>query len=147
MNRPPFSRPASSEQLAERVLRRPSSALWLNHVSVTTRRFDDALAFYVSILGLSLRAVELDPACPTRLRAVLVDAEDRDVLELVQADEEGEVPGTNVGRLAFSLPRRAWLLLRVRLEAHDYPYRLTNESLFIEDADGLLLRVTPLGDC
>ncbi|MDX1419802.1 MAG: VOC family protein [Rubricoccaceae bacterium] len=147
MNRPPFSRPASPQQLAERALRRPSSALWLNHVSVTTRRFDESLAFYVSTLGLSLRTVELDPASPTRLCAVLVDAEDRDVLEIVQADDEAEAPGTNVGRLAFSLPRRAWLLLRVRLEAQDYPYRLTNECIFVEDADGLLLRVSPLGEC
>ncbi|HLT48418.1 MAG TPA: hypothetical protein VK002_14385 [Rubricoccaceae bacterium] len=145
MNRPPSSRPATAQQLAERVLRRPSSALWLNHVSVVTRRFDAALTFYVTTLGLSLRAVELDPACPTRLRAVLVDAEDRDVLELVQADDGAE--GPNVGRLAFSLPRRAWLLLRARLDAQGYPYRLTTDCLLIEDADGILLRVTPLGEC
>jgi catechol 2,3-dioxygenase-like lactoylglutathione lyase family enzyme len=148
MNRPSSSRrPATSQQLAERVLRRPSSALWLNHVSVVTRRFDDALAFYVSTLGLTLRAVELDPACPTRLRAVLVDAEDRDVLELVQAADDGDAAAANVGRLAFSLPRRAWLLLRARLDAQGYPYRLTGDCLLIEDADGILLRVTPLGEC
>ena len=142
---PPSRRPATSKQLAERVLRRPSSAIWLNHVSVATRRFDEALAFYVSTLGLTLRAVELDPACPSRLRAVLVDAEDRDVLELVQQDD-GD-PGVNVSRLAFSLPYRAWLLLRARLDAQDYPYRLTGDRLLIEDTDGIVLCLTPLGDC
>jgi catechol 2,3-dioxygenase-like lactoylglutathione lyase family enzyme len=146
MARPdPSRRPATSQQLAERVLRRPSSAIWLNHVSVGTRRFDEALTFYVSTLGLTLRAVELDPACPARLRAVLVDAEDRDVLELVQQDDAGE--GVNVSRLAFSLPHRSWLLLRARLDAQGYPYRLTGHRLVLEDADGIVLCVTPLGDC
>src|SRR5690606_27628994 len=147
MDRPNPSLPVTVQQLAERVFRRPSSALWLNHVSVVTRRFDEALSFYVATLGLTLRLVELDPTCPTRLRAVLVDAEDRDVLALVQADGEADALGPNVGRLAFSLPRRAWLLLRIRLDAQDYPYRLTNESILVEDADGILLRVTPLGEC
>jgi catechol 2,3-dioxygenase-like lactoylglutathione lyase family enzyme len=147
---PSSRRPATSKQLAERVLRRPSSALWLNHVSVGTRRFDEALTFYVSTLGLALRAVELDPACPTRLRAVLVDAEDRDVLELVQQDDADPGtadPGVNLSRLAFSLPRRSWLLLRARLDAQGYPYRLTGDRLVVEDADGIVLCVTPLGDC
>lgn len=139
-------RPATPEQLAERALRRPSSTLWLNFVSVVTHRFDDALAFYVTTLGLTLRTVELDPANPSRLRAVLVDAEDRDVLEIIQAgDTDGA--GPNVGRLAFSLPRRAWLLLRARLDVQHYPYRLEGDDLFIEDADGIVLRVTPLGEC
>jgi catechol 2,3-dioxygenase-like lactoylglutathione lyase family enzyme len=146
MDRPTSSRPLTSQQLAERVFRRPSSALWLNHVSVITHRFDDALTFYVSTLGLTLRAVELDPACPTRLRAVLVDAEDRDVLEIVQADAD-HADGPNLGRLAFSLPRRAWLLLRARLDTQRYPYRLANDCLLIEDADGISLRVTPIGEC
>jgi catechol 2,3-dioxygenase-like lactoylglutathione lyase family enzyme len=146
MNRPSSSRrPATSQQLAERVFRRPSSAIWLNHVSVVTRRFDEALVFYVSTLGLTLRAVELDPSCPTRLRAVLVDAEDRDVIELVQDDGDGG-PVANVGRLSFSLPRRAWLLLRARLDAQSYPYRLTTDCILVEDADGIVLRVSPLSD-
>ena len=143
---PSSRRPATSQQLAERVLRRPSSAIWLSHVSVSTRRFDDALTFYVSTLGLALRTVELDPVCPTRLRAVLVDAEDRDVLELVQRTD-AETLGVNVSRLSFSLPRRSWLLLRARLDAQGYPYRLAGDRLHVEDADGIALCVTPLGAC
>lgn len=139
-------RTATVQQLAERVFRRPSSALWLSHVSVVTQRFDEALEFYVATLGLTLRAVEVDPAAPTRLRAVLVDAEDRDVLEIVQADDSDAEPVANVSRLSFQLPHRSWHLLRARLDTQRYPYQLAGGVLNFEDADGILLRVTPIGD-
>ena len=137
---------ATSEQLAERAFRRPSSTIWLNHVCVSSPRFDEALRFYVSTLGLTLRTVEIDPTEPSRLRALLVDAEDRDILEIQEhQDDEREV--ANVSQLGFSLPRRSWLLLRARLDAQSVPYRLTGDCLLVEDVDGILLRVAPLGEC
>ncbi len=141
----PSRRCVTHEHLAERALRRPSSTIWLNHVRVSTTQFEKALDFYVSTLGLSLRAVELDPTEPSRLHAILVDAEDRDVLELVESDRAVDVP-TNVSQLGFSLPLRSWQLLRARLDAHDHPYRKSGDSLLFEDADGMVLRVQPLGE-
>lgn len=139
-------RKISHEYLAERALRRPSSTIWLNHVCVSTTQFEKALDFYVSTLGLSLRTVKLDPTDPSRLHAILVDAEDRDVLELVEADASIEAP-TNVSQLGFSLPRRSWQLLRARLDTHEHPYRVSGDSLLFEDTDGIVLRVQPLGEC
>ena len=139
-------RKISHEYLAERALRRPSSTIWLNHVCVSTTQFEKALDFYVSTLGLSLRTVELDPTDPSRLHAILVDAEDHDVLELVEADASIEAP-TNVSQLGFCLPRRSWQLLRARLDTHEHPYRVSGDSLLFEDTDGIVLRVQPLGEC
>ena len=139
-------RATTPQQLAERALRRPSSAIWLNHVCVATADFDAALNFYVGTLGLSLRTVETHPVNGTRLRAILTDAEDRDILELLEAAAPAE-PVANVGQLGFSLPRRSWLLLRARLDAQDVTYRLADDCLFLEDTDGIQLRVQPLGDC
>lgn len=131
------------EYLAERALRRPSSTIWLNLVSVYTNRFDEALSFYVSTLGLTLRTVEVDPSHPSRLHAILVDAEDRDILELIES-EESTGTSSSIGDLRFSLPRRAWLLLRARLDAQEYPYRLGKDVLNIKDVDGLTLHVSAL---
>lgn len=139
-------RKITHEYLAERALRRPSSTIWLNHVRVCTTQFEKALDFYVSTLGLSLRTVELDPTKPSRLHAILVDAEDRDVLELVESDTTIEAP-TNISQLGFSLPRRSWQLLRARLDTQEHSYRLSGGSLLFEDTDGIVLRVQPLGDC
>ncbi len=141
----PSRRAATHEQLAERALRRPSSTIWLHQVRVTTRHLDEALAFYVTTLGLTLRAVELDPAHPTRLRAILVDAEERDVLEIVEGGDEA--PIANLSQLGFGLPRRAWHLLRTRLDTQEVPYRLSGDCLLLRDADGILVRVQPLGEC
>lgn len=139
-------RKTSHEYLAERALRRPSSTIWLNHVCVSTTQFEKALGFYVSTLGLSLRTVELDPTQPSRMHAILVDAEDRDVLELVEADGGTQTP-TNVSQLGFCLPRRSWQLLRARLDTHEHPYRVSGDSLVFQDTDGIVLRVQPLGEC
>ncbi|MDX1440715.1 MAG: hypothetical protein R3284_12520 [Rubricoccaceae bacterium] len=144
--RPPFPQPASNEDLAERALRRPSSTIWLNHVSVQTKQFEEALSFYVSTLGLTLRVVEMDPSNPSRLHAVFVDAENRDILELVETDQSSEI-SKRIGQLSFSLPRRAWLLMRARLDAQDYPYHLVGDVIKIHDVDGIQLHITPLGKC
>lgn len=131
-------------ELAERALRRPSSTIWLHRVRVGTRSFDEALQFYVGTLGLTLRAVELDPADQTRFRAVLTDAEARDVLELVESP--GTEPGltSGVGALAFALPRRAWQALRVRLATQEHPFAIVGDSLSFTDPDGLTLYVEAL---
>ena len=139
-----FRRPTTLE-LAERALRRPSSTIWLHRVRVATRRFDEALQFYVGTLGLALRTVELDPAHPTRFRAVLVDAEARDALELVEA-APGEGGAPVMSELGFCLPRRAWHALRVRLDTQGYPYALAGNALQLKDADGRVLWVEPLED-
>src|SRR5688500_18121230 len=136
------SRPSTLE-LAERAFRRPSSTIWLHRVRVATRRFDEALQFYVGTLGLTLRTVELDPARPTSLRALLTDAEARDVLELVEADAQSAID-TQFSELAFCLPRRSWQALRVRLETQGYAYDLSGGALAFADADGLALRVESL---
>jgi glyoxylase I family protein len=145
---PPFSHPhgrPSALELAERALRRPSSTIWLHRVRVGTRRFDEALQFYVGTLGLTLRTVELDPARPAHLRAILTDAEARDVLELVEA-APGAGVASGLSELAFCLPRRAWQALRVRLETQGHPYAVSGTALTFADADGLPLRVEALED-
>src|SRR5688500_17927726 len=136
------SRPSTLE-LAERAFRRPSSTIWLHRVRVATQRFDEALQFYVGTLGLTLRTVELDPARPAHLRALLTDAEARDVLELVEVDADGYTE-TRLSELAFCLPRRTWQALRVRLETQGYTYALSGGALSFADADGLPLRVEAL---
>jgi glyoxylase I family protein len=135
----------SALELAERAIRRPSSTIWLHRVRVATQCFDDALQFYVGTLGLTLRTVELDPARPANLRALLTDAEARDVIELVELDAEG-ANQTRVSELAFCLPRRSWQALRARLENQGYKYALTGGALAFSDADGLPLRVEALSE-
>ena len=143
----PTSRPVldSPLRLAERALRQPATTVWLDHVSLVTARFEAALEFYVSVIGLQLRTIEAHPAQPTRLRAVFIDAEGRDVLELVEAAEDEAAPAR--GHLGFSLPRRSWHLLRVRLDARDVAYDEVGPRLHVRDADGTLVKVTALGDC
>ncbi len=140
-----LSRQPSVLELAERAIRRPSSTIWLHRVRVATQRFDDALQFYVGTLGLTLRTVELDPARPTQLRALLTDAEARDVLELVELDVDG-ANHTRVSELSFCLPKRSWQALRARLETQGYPYAVTAGALAFSDADGLPLRVEALSE-
>jgi glyoxylase I family protein len=145
MPSPLLSGRPSALDLAERAIRRPSSTIWLHRVRVVTRRHDDALQFYVGTLGLTLRTVDLDPARPAYLRAILTDAEGRDVIELVEADEAG-VADSRLGELTFCLPRRSWQALRARLETQSYHYDLRGDTIHLSDADGLPLRVESLGD-
>jgi catechol 2,3-dioxygenase-like lactoylglutathione lyase family enzyme len=138
------SRPSAIE-LAERAIRRPSSTIWLHRVRVVTRHFDDSLSFYVGTLGLTLRAVDLDPARPAHVRAILIDAEGRDVIELVEADDAG-VADPRLGELTFCLPWRSWQALRARLETQGHNYQASDRALTFSDADGLPLRVEALGE-
>jgi catechol 2,3-dioxygenase-like lactoylglutathione lyase family enzyme len=138
---------SSTRCLAERALKKPSSVIWLGHVCLTTTRFEDALGFYSCTLGLSLRTVERHPLHFDRLRAVLIDAEGRDAVELVEAHAETTQERENpvVNQLCFRLPRRSWQALRARLETSDVPYEKANGVLSLRDPDGVRLRVEPLG--
>ena len=141
----PIARPSDLE-LAERAFRRPSSIIWLHRVRIGTRQFDDALQFYVGTLGLTLRTVELDPVQPTRFRAILTDAEARDVLELVEMESYEPGITAGIGALSFALPRRSWMALRIRLGAQDYPFTVVGDALAFADPDGLALCVEALHD-
>jgi hypothetical protein len=63
----------------------------------------------------------------------------------VEVDGEA-APGAGVGELAFGLPRRAWLALRVRLATQGHDYLVAGDALTLADADGLALRVEALDD-
>lgn len=143
--------PSAPHSVVERALRHPASMIWLGHVSVTTARFDEALAFYVSTLGLALRTVDAHPLFPDRLRAVLIDAEGHDVLELLEASAQTNVQALDASRpfhqMSFRLPRRTWQLLRARLSANDVPFQEMGTHLYLHDTDGILLRIEALGDC
>lgn len=125
---------------AERAFRRPSSAVWLRAVSLRTSRFDDALAFYVSALGLTLGAVEVHPLT-ARASARLLDAEGHDVFELVD-DETAGAAGHH--ELAFAMPRRTVTLLRARLEGLGVACSAAGTGLSFCDPDGSRIRVEAL---
>lgn len=141
--------PTSSHGLAERALRNPSSVIWLGHVCVTTTRFEKALGFYSGTLGLSLRTVERHPLYFDRLRAMLTDAEGRDVVEIVEASDgtKSETDDPVVNQLGFRLPRRTWRALRSRLQTTGVPYEQVGDAISLCDPDGIRLRVEPLGAC
>lgn len=137
--------PDSALRAAERTLRKPSTAVWLQSVRVRTARFDEALAFYGSLLGLSLRTVRVHPVS-AQLSAQMTDAEGHDVLEIVENAPEAETPATGGHELAFGMPRRTWHLLRARLDTKKWPYEEAGDCLYLADADGMALRIESLGD-
>ena len=124
---------------AERALRKPSSAIWLRSVCVRTERFDDALAFYVSALGLTLGGLDVHPMT-AQPRARLLDAEGNQVFELVESDDAPR----GVHELAFGMPRRTITLLRARLDLQDIAYTSFAGGLMLRDVDGTLLRIESL---
>ena len=125
---------------AERALRKPSSTVWLQSVCVRTTRFDEALDFYVRILGLTLDGVGVHPLT-SAARAKMLDAEGNQIFELVEATGDA-VRG--VHELAFGMPRRTWHLLRARLSMHHVNYTEAADSLWLEDVDGTTLRIQAL---
>ena len=139
-----FSHADSPLRAAERTLRKPSSAVWLQSVRVRTARFDESLAFYGSLLGLSLRTVRVHPVS-AELSAQMTDAEGHDVLEIVETPPENDL-GTGGHELAFGMPRRTWHLLRARLDTKKWPYETAGDCLYLSDADGTPLRIESLGD-
>lgn len=116
----------------------------LDHAAVMTTDLDAAIAFYVDLLELRLRVVEDDPIREGRRRAMLTDAQHRDVVELIEMPEMAHpsVPGRGgIHHLGFRLPERAWHALRTRMDAASYPYQEVKGRLFIRDADGLVLEI------
>lgn len=116
----------------------------LDHASVMTTALDDAIAFYVDILGLRLRTVEDDPIREGRQRALLMDQHDHDVIEIIEMPEMAHpsVPGRGgVHHIGFRLPKREWHSLRARMDAASYPYQEVKQRLFVRDADGLVLEI------
>lgn len=135
-----FSVSESPLRQAERALRKPSSTVWLQSVCVRTTRFDEALDFYVRILGLTLEGVSIHPLTSAP-RAKMLDAEGNQVFELVEA-EGTAVRG--VHELAFGMPKRTWHLLRARLSMQGVEYTEAGDSLWMEDVDGTTLRIEAL---
>ena len=121
---------------AERTLRRPSSAVWLRAVRIRTPRFDDALAFYVTALGLTLGAVDVHPI-RAQASARLLDAEGCAVLELV--DDAAAAAGTH--EVSFAMPRRTVTLLRARLAGLGVACDDRAGTLSFQDPDGGWLHV------
>lgn len=130
-----------SDKAAEQALRQPSSTLWLAAAAVPVRDLEASLAFYVSAVGFRLRAVEAHPLRPGLMRAVLLDAEGHDALELIEARPD-EACGH--AHLAFRLPRRSWSLLQVRLGVRGLDFSTAGGSIWTEDPDGATLRFEPL---
>jgi len=116
----------------------------LDHASVMTTDLDEAVSFYVDLLGLQLRAIEDDPVREGRKRAMLTDRHEHDVVEIIEMPEMAHpsVPGRGgVHHLGFFLPERDWHALRSRMDAASYPYQEVKGRLFVRDADGLVLEI------
>lgn len=116
----------------------------LDHASIMTTDLEEAITFYVDLIGLTLRTVEDDPVRDGRKRAMLTDEQERDVLELIEMPEmkHPSVPGRGaIHHLGFSLSDRAWHSLRSRLDAADHAYQEVKGRLFVRDADGLVLEI------
>lgn len=116
----------------------------LDHAAVVTTQFGPAVRFYTELLGLHLRIIEDDPVREGRKRALLIDADGRDALELIELPELAHptIPGRGaLHHLGFRLPQRDWHSLRARLDADGYPYQEVSGRLFVRDADGLVVEV------
>ncbi len=130
----------SAYRQAERTLRKPSSAIWLRSVCVRTARFDEALDFYCTALGLTLGGLGVHPLT-AQPRAQLLDAEGHQVFELVESDD---ATARGVHELAFGMPRRTVTLLRARLDLQGIAYTPTPGAIYLRDVDGTLLRIEAL---
>lgn len=130
----------SAYRQAERALRKPSSAIWLRSVCVRTTRFDEALDFYVTALGLTLGGLGVHPLT-AQPRAQMLDAEGHQVFELVESDDDS---ARGVHELAFGMPRRTVTLLRARLDLQGIEYTETPAAIYLRDVDGTLLRIEAL---
>ena len=127
-----------------RSARPESASLRLTHAAVMTKRLDHAVAFYTDVLGLSLRGIEDDPIRKGRRRAMLVDDEGREILEVIEMEElaHPSIPGRGgIHHIGFHLPKTEWHALRSRLDAKGHGYDERHGRLFVRDADGLVLEI------
>ncbi|NBB74726.1 MAG: VOC family protein [Bacteroidetes bacterium] len=144
MSTEPSSTPASSATDQADDTTPASVPVELDHASVMTTDLDDAVSFYVDLLGLQLRTIEDDPVREGRQRAMLTDRHEHDVVEIIEMPEmvHPSVPGRGgVHHLGFRLPERDWHSLRSRMDAAGYPYQEVKGRLFVRDADGLVLEI------
>ncbi len=121
-----------------------ASRLRLTHAAIMTARLDDSMAFYRDVLGLKLRVIEDDPIRKGRRRALLMDAEGRDLVEIIEMTEMAHpsIPGRGgIHHIGFTLPARDWHSLRSRMDARGYAYQEIDGRLFVRDADGLILEI------
>jgi len=121
-----------------------SFRLHLDHASIMTTDLDEAVSFYVDLLGLECRVVEDDPIREGRRRAMLADDDGKDIVELIEMTEmkHPSVPGRGgIHHLGFSLEKPEWHALRSRLDAAGYPYQEMKGRMFVRDADGLVLEI------
>ncbi|MEZ4700139.1 MAG: VOC family protein [Rhodothermales bacterium] len=139
-----MSTPSSSPPSPRSRPVRASAALRLTHAAIMTADLDRALYFYVHILGLSIRVREEDPIRKGRMRAMLVDMEGLDVMEIIEMPEmmHPSIPGRGgIHHVGFCLPQRDWHALRARMDAASYPYDEIEGRLFVRDADQLILEI------
>ena len=116
----------------------------LTHAALVTSNLEDAIQFYVEILGLTLRIQEEDPLRPGRQRAMLTDYEGGDVIELISFPEmpHTSVPGRGaIHHVGFCLPQRNWHALRSHLDTVGHPYQEVENRLFIRDTDSVVLEI------
>jgi len=142
----PSFRPSPFET-DDRTDRAVTPRILLDHAAIMTGDLDASTAFYVTLIGLNLRVVEPDPIRVGRMRAMLVDSEDRDVLEIIEMTDLGHptIPGRGgLHHLGFRLPQQQWHALRARLDDAAYPYQEVQHRLFVRDADGLVLELEQL---
>ncbi len=135
---------ASARSLASTRTPRAGVAIQLTHAAIMTANLEQAMFFYVHILGLSVRVREEDPIRKGRMRAMLVDMAGRDVIEIIEMPEMAHpsIPGRGgIHHVGFSLPQRDWHALRARMDAADYPYDEIEGRLFVRDADQLILEI------
>ena len=124
--------------------KKSAAPIQLTHAALVTSTLDNAIHFYVDVLGLKLRAKEEDPLRPGRMRAMLTDIEGQDIIELIEFPEmpHASVPGRGaIHHVGFCLPQRDWHALRSRLDAAGYPYQEIENRLFIRDADSVVLEI------
>lgn len=120
------------------------SPIRLSHAALMTTRLQDALAFYRDVLGLRVRIVEEDPIRKGRMRAMLTDRDDRDIVEIIEMTEleHPTIPGRGgIHHIGFKLPLRDWHALRAHMDAIGYDYQEVQGRLFVRDADGLILEI------
>jgi|GEM_PF-427521 len=122
----------------------PAAPIRLTHTALVTSTLENSIHFYVNVLGLRLRVKEEDPLRPGRMRAMLTDKDERDIIELIEFPEmpHASVPGRGaIHHVGFCLPQRDWHALRSRLDAAGYPYQEIENRLFIRDADSVVLEI------
>lgn len=120
------------------------SPIRLTHAAVMTADLDSSIEFYRDILGLMVRVVENDPIRRGRQRAMLVDSEGHDVVEIIEMTEMAHpsIPGRGgIHHIGFRLPRRDWHAMRSRMDARSYRYEEVEGRLFVRDTDGLVLEI------